>query len=265
MSRNFELLQSIRETADSVEKPVASWHEPCEPRGGPEDIPKSVLVAQRPSSETPETVREEIRKLIRAVFLSPSACSPQLSCQNAVVFGGFEAGNEALLTAIAGDLLSQEAPNVRVCAIDADFAHPRLHQVFSIPQCAGFAEALQNPEATHRFTRRVASNLWVMCSGGWPEDAEPEAGITSKAASVVLDQLKKSFGYIVINAGCIVDSNTMLSLGRAGCSVVLLIEARSTRHSIAEKYKNRFMTSGINLLGAVLHTSGSQLFQSLSK
>jgi len=266
MSRNFELLQSITETADSLEVPVVSTSEPFEPRGCPEDLPTSLLVAERPSSNISHAAREEVAKLIQAVFLSPSNCSPQQRWQNAVVFCGFEAGKSvALLTPIASDILSREVPNVRVCAIDADFDNPSLHQHFSISQCAGLAEALRNPQASHRFTRRVASNLWVMCSGGWPLDVDRQAEITSNAVSAVIDNLKKSFGYILINGGCTIESSSSFSLGKAGCGLILVIEANSTRHSIAEKYKNSFVTSGINLLGAVLHKSSSPTLPSFYK
>jgi hypothetical protein len=251
MSRNFELLQSITETETSTRDSVPS--EPFEPPGCPDDIPMSLLGTQRPSLLVHHDVRTEIAKLTHTVFLSPRTSSSQLSWPAAIAFFGFErSASEALLTAIASDVLSQEVSNVRVCAIDADFAHPTLHQQFGIPQCAGLAEAFEHPVAPHRFTRRVASNLWIMCAGGWSEDVESKRKITSDGALTLLNTLKKSFGYILINGGCTIDSSNSLSLGRAGCSLILVIHANSTRHSTAMKYKKSLITSNVNLLGTVL-------------
>jgi Mrp family chromosome partitioning ATPase len=266
MSRNFELLQSISGTADTSGTPLVSPSEPLEPQSDPEDIPTSLLVAKRPSTTVPQTVREEIAKLIHTIFPSPSGRSGQPSRPNAVVLCGFEAGkSEALLTAITSDVLSHDVPEVRVCAVDANFAHPAVHKYFAIAKSPGLAEALHNPEATHRFTRRVASNLWVMCSAGWPLDVDGQAEMTPQAVATVMEKLKKSFGFILINGGCATDSATSITLGQAGCGIVLVIEADSTRHSIAEKYKHTFIRSGINVLGAVLHKPNSSSLYSFHK
>src|SRR5438067_1290274 len=186
MSRNFELLQHLGETNNSADSSVSLPYELLEPRGCPEDLPISMVASERPSSTISELVRSEIVKLVHNIFLPSPGSGGPVTWQNPLVFSGFGLGiSEARLTAIASDVLSEEASSIRVCAIDSDFSNPSLHNQFNISESRGFAEALDSPEISHRLTRRVKSNLWVMCSGEPSQNGYRAAAMESKATSAV--------------------------------------------------------------------------------
>jgi protein-tyrosine kinase len=255
MSRFFQLLDTIGKTQPEG---AVELGEPSpqlsEPRGYSDDLPLHLVTSARPGTKVAEAARSEILKLIHSVFLASRNGSRASSLQGAVVFSGFEQGLvPSQVTAITSELLSEEVPNIRVCAVDANLSNPSLHEHFSISNSMGFSDALQNPELSHRFTQRVTNNLWVMPCGGPLPQTNGCARITTKVAADMAAGLQKNFGYIVMNGGSVTDSTNTLALGQAGFAVILIIEANSTRREIAERYKEAFLAANVAVLGAVLH------------
>lgn len=266
MSRNFELLQKLHQ--DGQPQNGAStgefFHQVCEPAASLGDLTRPIVACERPGTKVPEEVRREISKLIHHVFLASEPAVARPMPQHAVIFSGFEHGNgPGRMTAITSDMLAEAAPKIKVCAVDADFHNPSLHDHFCIPNSTGLADALQDPAVSRHFTRRVGDNLWIMSCGVPSWRANGHSRIRSETAQAVMEDLRRSFDYVLIAAGNITRSSDALVLGQAACDVILVIEANCTRREIAEKYKASFRAANVRVLGAVLHNRTFPIPQSL--
>lgn len=256
MSRYFELLQKIGQESRARNGPSPSElsHQVSETEAFPDVLPRSIVACLRPSANLPEAVYSEISKLVHRLFLMSAWSIASVTSEHALVFSGFEQGNgPSRVTAITSDMLAGEAPNVSVCAVDADFRNPSLHDHFGLSNRTGLADALQHPAVSHHFTCRVAKNLWIMSCGTPPQRTNGYSRISSKTAQAVMADLRRNFDYVLITAGSITGSSEVLALGQAAGGVILVIEANSTRREIAEKYIKSFQAANVRVLGAVLH------------
>ena len=256
MSRNFQLLKKI----EQEERKARDWANPAvvshrsEAGACPDDLAWPIVACERPSTKIPEGVRGEISKLIHGLFLTSEPAIAGLTSQHAVVFSAFEQGNgPGRVTAITSDLLAEQIPNVRVCAVDADFRNPSLHDHFCISNSTGLADALQDPAASSRLTLRVRENLWILACGIPSQRANGHSLISSEAARVVMADLRRNFDHVLVTAGSITGSSDTLVLGQAADGVIFVIEANCTRREKAQKYKEYFQAADVRVLGTVLH------------
>jgi protein-tyrosine kinase len=266
MSRNFELLRKLSQEGKSRNgfNSGAFTCQVPEPSACAGDPPQSLVACKRPSTKVYKALRFEISKLIDRLFLAAAPATPPLASQHAVVFCGFEPGDApGLVTAITSDMLAEEVPDVSVCAVDADFSNPSLHDHFWIVNKIGLADALRKPAASHHFTHRIANNLWIMPCGGALQHSSGFPRITSRTAAAVIADLRRTFDYVLMTSGSITASSDCLILGQTGCGVILVIEANSTRREVAEKHSEGLRAANITVLGAVLHHRAFPIPQSL--
>jgi len=195
MSRNFQLLKRI----EQEERKARDWANPAvvshrsEAGVCPDDLAWPIVACECPSTKIPEGVRGEISKLIHRLFLTSEPAIAGLTSQHAVVFSGFEQGNgPGRVTAITSDLLAEQTPNIRVCAVDADFRNPSLHDHFSISNSTGLADALRDPAVSSRLTLRVRENLWILSCGMPSQRANGHSLISSEAARAVMADLRRT-------------------------------------------------------------------------
>ena len=266
MSRILELLQRIdhERQARNGASPGDSSDQAPEAGACPDGLPWPIVACERPSTKLPEAVRGEISKLINRLFCSSGPAIVPLTSPQALAFSGFEQGNgPGRVTAITSDMLAGEAPDIRVCAVDADFRNPSLHNHFCISNSTGLADALQDPAVSRHFTRRVTNNLWIMSCGAPSQRANSHSQISSKTAQAVMADLRRNFDYVLMTAGNVTGSRDTLVLVQAACGVILVIEANSTRREVVEKYKEFLQTADVRVLGAVLHNRTFPIPQSL--
>jgi len=266
MSKNFELLQKLDRDrqARNGARPGEFSHDVCESTATLDDLPRPILACERPSTKIGEAIRVEISKLIHRLFLTSELTVPSSMPQHAVVFSGFEQSNgPGRVTGITSDMLAEQAPNMKVCVVDADFHNPSLHDHFGIPNGIGFTDALRDPAVTCHFTRRLTNNLWIMSCGAPSRRTNGHSQISSETAQAVMEDLRRNFDYVLITAGNIAGSNNAIVLGHAARGVIMVIEANCTRREIAEKYKRSFQAANVRVLGAVLHNRTFPIPQSL--
>jgi Mrp family chromosome partitioning ATPase len=266
MSRIFELLQRIEQETQLRNRAslAESSDQAPEASAWPDDLPWPIVACERPSSKLPEAVRAEISKLINRLFGTSGPAIAPLASPQTLVFSGFEQGNgPGRVTAITSDMLAGEATDIRVCAVDADFRNPSLHNYFRISNSTGLADALQHPAASRQFTCRVTNNLWIMSCGMPAKRDNGHSQIGSKSAQAVMADLRRSFDYVLMTAGNVTGSEDTLVLVQAARGVILVIEANSTRREVAEKYKEFLEAANVRVLGAVLHNRTFPIPQSL--
>lgn len=139
----------------------------------------------------------------------------------------------------------------RVCLVLADARSPvppRQGYIALAPPPLSFAGlAHQLPGSV----RKLGSNLWSLSIA--PGDRRPRHFWLDPAqADHCARLLRKSFSYVVIDAGSVWHDAEALVLGRIADGVVMVVVADSTRRQTACDARDLVQGAGINLLGVVM-------------
>jgi capsular exopolysaccharide synthesis family protein len=233
LSRNFELLRRVEQEQTLLSTPVETVRA----------VPPDVGWLQ-PSNSAP--VREEEVRLVQHLFLS-STEAPRV-----VVFCGVEPGyGPAWVCARASEVLAGRGAG-SVCAVDASFRLPHLHQYFGVESPVGLTDALLNPGAVGTFAQQTGrSNLWVISSGSQASD--PYTVLKPDRLQSRLTELRAQFDYILVSTPPANLSADAVILSQLSDGVVLVLEANSSRRDVAQKAKLSLEAANVKVLGAVLN------------
>jgi Mrp family chromosome partitioning ATPase len=201
----------------------------------------------RPVPDAHVLSREELVKLIQAIFLTPGKEPPKV-----VVFTGAEsaAGCSSICVGAAQALAAHvEEP---VCLVDSNLRYPSLHLCLGVEKGKGLSEALENPEPIREFVRKIpGADLWLLTSG---LTSSPHVGtINSSRLAARIGELRQEFGYVLMDSPPVNVYSDAISAGQSSDGVVLILSAHSTRKEAARKAKESLEISGARLLGAVLN------------
>jgi hypothetical protein len=227
MSRNFEVLSRIEQ----------------EQGGLALDSPFGIAcVTQKGQSKAATChadngARAEILKLVHTLFLSsPNAPRQVLFC------GVGDADGSGNLCVSAAKVLAREVSS-RVCVVDAKLRAPSLHGWLhpdsdfmpSSPRCESLAS-------------QISGNLWFV-----PADCLGQTGTGTEQLCSTLRELRKEFGYVLIDAPPVGLSADAVVLGHVTNGVVLVLEANATRRVAARSAKEALDSANVRLLGTVLN------------
>lgn len=234
MSKNFELLsQAEREIAASGERQRIS----SSPAGARShrDLPADSIS------------REEIIKLVQAIFLTPGPTAPRI-----VAFSGVERGDGcSWVAARAAELMASRVQGT-VCLVDANLRSPVLHQRFSVDNQSGLADSVNETGPVTKFVQQVqGENLWLMTAGAPADD--PHLLLKSARLQTRVAELRAEFDYVLIDLPPVNLFADAVTLGQLTDGVILVLGANSTRREAARKAKETIEASGLKLLGAVLN------------
>jgi protein-tyrosine kinase len=185
--------------------------------------------------------RRQLAALVDRVFLPVS--DPLRSCALARVGS---AVSSAPITAALADLLSEQTAG-RVCAIDANFAGPSLHEQFGVAG-GGRDGAAGSPASLVRGARAVRPNLWVLPRG----DAHLRPALSSETSRMQFARLIASFDYVLMDLEPLDVASPAIPLMRLLDGVVLVIDAEVTRRHIARQAVDVLRSTGVEILGAIL-------------
>ena len=232
MSRNFELLRQVEKEQESLGTPLAS--------------PPAPPLHARPRFSKSALAREEEVKLVQRLFLSgPGA-------PRTVVFCGVEPGYApGWICARASEVLAAQVSG-SVCAVDANFRVPHLHQYLEVESQLGLTDAALDLGPVQNFAQQTRrSNLWLMPCGSQVSD--PRILLRPDRLQARLADLRTQFDYILISTQPVHLSADAVALGQISDGVVLVLEANSSRREVAQEAKLTLEAVNVKLLGAVLH------------
>jgi Mrp family chromosome partitioning ATPase len=230
MSRNFDLLrvtEHIHGTYQTAPE-TNSW-----PETGNEHRDHRAIVD------------DEVMKLVQRLFVLPDgADTPE-----AIAFCGVERGVGCTwVCANASQMLAAQGLGT-VCAVDANFYSPLLHQHFRVGNRAGFAESLKGTEPVCDFVRRVSGpNLWLMTSGCIGKETLNPARLRAR-----LSELRKEFDFVLVDVPAILAYGDSTLLGQLTDGAVLVVGSNMTRRESARMAKESLEAAGVPILGAVLN------------
>jgi hypothetical protein len=186
---------------------------------------------------------------VKRVFLASSGAA-----HRQVVFCGIDAANPSSSVCARTALNLSMHTLEKVCLIDANPSSSGLTGQFEIP-----AGALSNRPGWGQ-CRPVASNLWLTgCSkpGG--------SGERANELRTKLTELRRDFGYVLIDApGCAISEEAAM-LGKVSDAVILVIEADETRRVAAGRAKENLEAAGVHLAGTVLNNRSFPIPRALYK
>lgn len=231
MSRNFELLERASKEFESVT-----------PISGPLTVTERV----RPLPDPRSLSREELVKLVQRVFLLDQGC------RRVVVFTGAERGAGCTsICAGAAEALAAQV-NVSVCVVDANLRRPTLHQCFGKENLRGLSDAIFKPGPIRSFVQKLPGrDLWLLPCGAMA--SELSAVMHTENLEARINELRKEFAYVLIDAPSVNGYSDAISLGRLSDGAVLVLQSNATRRQVARIAKEDLESAHVRVLGAVLN------------
>jgi capsular exopolysaccharide synthesis family protein len=235
MSKNFDAIQQALGEA---------WPE----------IPSKVVVgseadskAHSTSSDFDAAAQQECYKLVQRIFLGQSA-----NPFHAVVFAGVDRGVGCSRICVEAARILAANTRSSVCLIDANFRVPSLPAFLRVPNDRGLANCLREEGSIRSFAQQLnPPNLWLLASGEiGPDSTSP---LNSDRLKPRMQELRKEFDYILIDAPALNLYTDAIALGRSADGVVVVLQADSTRRESALKGLQGLREAHIEVLGAVLN------------
>jgi capsular exopolysaccharide synthesis family protein len=161
------------------------------------------------------------------------------------------APEDAKSTAIANIGVAAAQAGSRALLIDADLRHPRLHEIFGLPNTEGLGTALASGNVDDVVPQQTSINgLQVLTSG--PSPSNPVDLLSSPSMATLLRGLAQDADLIMLDsppAGALADASVLASRVDG---VVLVIDARRTHREQAQRAKAQLERVHANIWGVVL-------------
>ena len=233
MSKNFEVLCRIGQEQSTLATESA--------------VDVSVILNDQftPASgwKASSASHSEILKLVHVLFLSSG------SAPHHVLFCGVGAGDgSGRVCASAARALASEVSS-RVCLVDAKVLGPSLLRSLDLDESA-FASS-KSVEQRGSIPRQIDRNLWFVSAAHRTSMGVSHGGVEQMCST--LRDLRKEFGYLLVDAAALGADTTASVLGQVTDGVVLVLEANSTRRVTARSAKQTLEAANVRLLGTVLN------------
>ena len=241
MSKNFELMQEAlrvpqRETLRSPESTKGVFVGPETGRNN-----------HRGSSDFDAVAQQECFKLVQRVFLG----QPE-NLFRIIVFAGIDRGNGCSRICVEAARVLAANTVGSVCLVDANFRTPSLPRFLGVPDDRGLGDSLAGESSIRSFAKQLKpSNLWLL-TGGTLVPESPTL-LNSGRFKLRLQELRKEFDYVLIDAPALNLYADAIALGRIADGVVVVLQADSTRRETARKGLESLRDAHIEVLGAVLN------------
>jgi polysaccharide biosynthesis transport protein len=152
----------------------------------------------------------------------------------------------------------------RVLLIDADLRRPKLHDIFRLKNNLGLttllsmdADEVQNGKDWQTVVQRThVPNLSVITSGFIPQN--PTEALGSVALRHWLDVFVEELAVDVIlfdSPPCLTVADSAVLAASVNANVIMVVEAGSTRRTIAQRAKERFAQIGHEVTGVILNAT----------
>jgi Mrp family chromosome partitioning ATPase len=248
MSRNFEVLERLQQDRELFRVPPVVRNRPAKGSGGNGKVSPPDLDA---------FAREEILRMVQYLFLATTDSNGLAGARKVIFCGVDQAKGSTLLCAQVARSLAEQVQS-QVCVVDANLRAITTSPLFDLPEPDGTPQS----KFTNRTTtcRRVTENLWLASrdslamNGGVP---------TLDQMRMKIKDLGDEFRFIVINAPPIGLYSDATLLGQVANGVVLVLEAHSTRRSVAHRAKLALEAANVLVLGTVLNNRKFPIPESL--
>ena len=205
--------------------------------------PKSTELIASP--EKFSAITESYRALRAALMLSRAGEPPRVT----LFTSALPAEGKTTTAANTAFLLAQMGE--RVLLIDTDLRRPRCHEVLNMPNTIGLTEVLTGQiTAAEAISVTAFPGLSLLCSGSVPPT--PNELVGSKKMRNTLDELRKAYDYIVVDATPTMTLSDALPLATIVDGCILVVNAK-TPTQVVRQTCARLTHVGAKILGVVLN------------
>jgi capsular exopolysaccharide synthesis family protein len=164
---------------------------------------------------------------------------------------------EGKTTVITNLAIALAEVSQRVLLIDGDMRKPRIHDIFELPNDAGFADLLRNNQAARDGTaasyirQTPVPGLSVLTSGRCQVAATNL--LYSRHLPELMERFASEFDMILIDAPPMLQIPDGRVLGRMADAVIMVVRANKTTRGAAQAVRQRLAEDGTPLLGTILN------------
>ena len=152
----------------------------------------------------------------------------------------------------AGNLaLCMAEGDKKVILIDCDLRKPSLHKKFKTSNLLGLSDVIIGKADLDSVTHRYNKNLFLLTSGKIPPN--PSEMISSKAMSHLLESLKDTFEYIIIDTPPLKVFSDSQILSTKADGTILVVRAEKTKKESAKSAIDLLKNVKANIIGIVLN------------
>ncbi|MDU5109598.1 MAG: CpsD/CapB family tyrosine-protein kinase [Clostridium sp.] len=139
----------------------------------------------------------------------------------------------------------------KIMLIDCDLRKPSLHKKFKISNLLGLSDVMIGKADLASVTHRYNKNLFLLTSGKIPPN--PSEMLSSKAMSYLLESLKETFDYIILDTPPlkVVTDSQILSTKADG--TILVVRAERTKKESVKNAVDLLKKVNANIIGMVLN------------
>lgn len=141
----------------------------------------------------------------------------------------------------------------KVLLIDADLRRPSIYKKLKIDNTDGLSGVLAGFASPVDATVSINPNFSVLPSGTTPPN--PSELLASREFEALIEKLKDSYDYIIIDTAPVGIVSDALSVGRISDGVLIVVKEKSTTYHDFERVVDALKLAEITLLGVVLNGS----------
>ena len=150
-----------------------------------------------------------------------------------------------------GTVLAQA--NKSTLLVDCDFRKPALHKLFGLRNVYGMVDLLAGGQSLEELWWEPVEGLKVVTVGPIPPN--PAELLGSQRLSEFLNQARRDFDYVLIDAPPVGLVSDPIILATQGDGVLLVFDAQSTRKGAVRQSMRSLENVGANVLGTVMNNA----------
>ena len=139
----------------------------------------------------------------------------------------------------------------KVILVDCDLRKPSLHKKFKVSNIIGLSDVIIGKEELVTAFHRYNKNLVILTSGKIPPN--PSEMLSSKTMTVLLEELKNNFDYIILDTPPVQAVTDSQILSTKADGTIIVVKAERTKKDSVENAINLLKKVNANIIGTVLN------------
>lgn len=139
----------------------------------------------------------------------------------------------------------------KVILVDCDLRKPSLHKKFKVSNIIGLSDVIIGKEELVTAIHRYNKNLVILTSGKIPPN--PSEMLSSKTMTVLLEELKNNFDYIILDTPPVQAVTDSQILSTKADGTIIVVKAERTKKDSVENSINLLKKVNANIIGTVLN------------
>ncbi len=139
----------------------------------------------------------------------------------------------------------------KVILIDCDLRKPSLHKKFKVSNLVGLSDVIIGKADLTTATHRYNNNLVLLTSGKIPPN--PSEMLSSKAMESLLEVLRESFDYIILDTPPVQAVTDSQVLSTKADGTILVVRAERTKKDSVQNAISLLNKVNANVIGTVLN------------